>query len=97
MAGIRNGVAVQMCAEEPCATYMRCYGHALNLAASDTVKKNKILRDILDTVFEITKLLKFSPKHDASFTKLKQEIQELLDSIHCVQHVGQFMLLPSNV
>ena len=74
MAGIRNGVAVQMCAEEPRATYTHCYGHALNLAASDTVKKNKILRDVLDTVFEITKLLKFSPKRDALFTKLKQEI-----------------------
>lgn len=74
MAGIRNGVAAQMCAEEPRATYTHCYGHALNLAASDTVKKNKILCDVLDTVFEITKLLKFSPKRDALFTKLKQEI-----------------------
>ena len=74
MAGIRNGVAVQMCAEEPRAVYSHCYGHALNLAASDTVKKNKVLRDVLDTVFEITKLIKFSPKRDALFTKLKQEI-----------------------
>ena len=74
MAGIRNGVAVQMCAEEPRVMYSHCYSHALNLAASDTVKKNKILRDVLDTVFEITKLLKFSPKRDALFTKLKEEI-----------------------
>ena len=74
MAGIRNGVAVQMCAEEPCAKYTHFYGHALNLSASDTIKKNKILRDVLDTVLEITKLLKFSPKRDALFTKLKQEI-----------------------
>lgn len=73
MAGIWNAVAVQMCAEEPCAMYTHCYGHALNLPASDTVKKNKILRDVLDTVLEITKLLKFSPKR-ALFTKLKQEI-----------------------
>ena len=67
MAGIRNGVAAQMCAEEPCALYSPCYGHALNLATSDTIKKNKILRDVLDTVFEITKLLKFSPKCEAWF------------------------------
>ena len=71
MAGIRNGVAVQMCVEAVCS---HCYGHALNLAASDTVKKNKVLLDVLDTVFEITKLIKFSPKRDALFTKLKQEI-----------------------
>ena len=48
MAGIRNGVAAQMCAEEPHALYSYCYGHALNLATSDTVKKNKILCDVLD-------------------------------------------------
>ena len=47
MAGIQNGVAAQICAEEPRATYSHCYGHALNLAQSDTVKKNKILRDVL--------------------------------------------------
>ena len=74
MADIRNGVAAQICVEEPRATYSHCYGHALNLAANDTVKKNEILRNVLDTVFEITKLLKFSPKCDALFNKLKQEI-----------------------
>ena len=63
-----------MRAEEPCATYTHCYDNALNSAASDTVKQNKTLRDVLDTVLEITKLLKYSPKHDALFTKLKQEI-----------------------
>ena len=73
MAGIRNGVAAQICVEEPHAAYSHCYGHALNLAANNTVKKNKILSDVLDTVFEITKLLKFSPKRDALFNKLKQE------------------------
>ena len=74
MAGIQNGAATQICAEEPPATYSHCYGHALNLAASDTVRKNKIFCDVLDTVFEITKFLKFSPKRDTLFNKLKQEI-----------------------
>ena len=60
-----------MQAEEPRAMYTHCYGHALNLAASDTVKRNKVLLDVLDTVLE---LLKFSPKWKAHFTKLKQEI-----------------------
>ena len=35
---------------------------ALNLAAGDAMKKNKILRDTLDTTFEICKLLKYSPR-----------------------------------
>ena len=33
MAGIRNGVATQLRAEESRALYSHCYGHALNLAA----------------------------------------------------------------
>ena len=74
MAGVRNGVATQISREEPSALFSHCYGHALNLAASDTVKQNKILRDTLDTAFEISKLLKFSPRRDAQFTKLKDEI-----------------------
>ena len=74
MAGIRNGVATQIRAEEPRAIYSHCYGHALNLAACDTVKKKKILRDVLDSIFEISKLLKYSPKCSTLFAKLKQDI-----------------------
>ena len=54
--------------------YSHFHGHALNLAASSTVKKNKILCDVLDTVFEITKLMEFSPKRDAQFDTLREEI-----------------------
>ncbi len=74
MAGIRTGVATQIRAEEPRAVYSHCYGHALNLAACDSIKKNKILCDVLDSVNEISKLLKFSPQRSAKFAKLKQEI-----------------------
>ena len=62
MAGARNGVATQILHEEPRATFTHCYGHALNLAASDTVKKNKVLCNTLDTTLEISKLIKFSPR-----------------------------------
>ena len=43
MCGSRNGVATQIASEEPCAVYLHYYGHVLNLAAGDTVKKNKLL------------------------------------------------------
>ena len=74
MAGSRKGVVTQIRALEPRAMYTHCYGHALNLAVSDTVKQNKILRDVLDITFEISKLVKFSPKRDAMFTRLKEEL-----------------------
>ena len=45
-----------------------------NLAAYDIVKQSKIMKDSLDTTFEISKLLGDSPKHDSRFEKLKQEL-----------------------
>ena len=32
------------------------------------------MNDSLDTTFEISKLVEFSPKHDSTFEKLKQEL-----------------------
>ena len=93
MAGTHTGVAMQILSEESRATYTHCYGHALNLAASDTVKMNRILRDTLDTALEILKLLKYSPRQDAIFASKWILHLQHLDSIPCVQLVGLCMLL----
>ena len=69
----KSGVAIQLRSEEPHATFIHCYSHALNLADGDTVK-NSIFRDTLDTTFEISKLLRFSPRYHAIFELLKPEI-----------------------
>ena len=71
MKGAKSGVATQLLKDEPRAVYMHCYGHALNLAVGDTVKKCKVMKDSLDTTFEVSKLVKFSPKRDIQFEKLK--------------------------
>ena len=55
----RSGVAAQLSAEEPRAIYTHCYDHALNLAAGDTIKQNKLLHDSLDITSKISKLLKY--------------------------------------
>jgi len=59
MRGSRSGVAAQICSEEKRAVFTHCYGHALNLAVSNCVKKCKVCSDALDIAFEITKLIKF--------------------------------------
>ena len=64
MKGAKSGVATQLLKDEPRAVYMHCYGHALNLAVGDTVKRCKLMKDSLDTTFEVSKLVKFSPKRD---------------------------------
>ena len=74
MAGSRNGVATQLLKEEPRALFTHCYDHALNLAASEMVKKNKILCNALDITLKISKLLKFSLRRDAIFHTLKREL-----------------------
>ena len=78
MAGCRTGVATTIQQQEPRALYTHCYGHALNLAVQDSVKNNSILRDALDTVQEMTKLIKKSPKREVIFKKFKNEVS--LDS-----------------
>ena len=59
---------------EPRALYLHCYGHSLNLAVSDTLKSIKCMCDALDIALEICKLLKYSPRRDAIFHKLHQEL-----------------------
>ncbi|XP_053406304.1 zinc finger MYM-type protein 1-like [Mercenaria mercenaria] len=74
MSGAKNGVAKKISDKEQTAVYTHCYGHALNLAVGDTVKRSKIMRDALDTTYEMSKLVKFSPKRDSLFERLKQEL-----------------------
>ena len=75
MAGSKSGVAKRIKDVEPRAIFSHCYGHSLNLAVSDVFKDIPLFRDTLDTSMEITKLIKFSPKREAIFEKLKKEFQ----------------------
>lgn len=74
MSGLKSGVATRLSEEEPRAIYTHCYGHALNLACSDTIKQCTLMRDALDMTHEITKLIKNSPRRDAIFGHLKEEL-----------------------
>ena len=74
MRGLRNGVAKQIQDLEPRAIYTHCYGHSLNLAASDTVQKCKTVKAALETTHEITKLIKYSPRRGQLFDEIKDDI-----------------------
>ena len=43
--------------------------------AGDTIEKCTVLKKALDITYEMTKLIKYSPKRDAMFNKLKDELQ----------------------
>ena len=51
-------------------------GHALNLAVCTTIKQCTVCNDAIDVAFEVTKLIKFSPKRNAFFDRIKQEHAE---------------------
>lgn len=72
MSGAKSGVAKRIQDLEPRAVFTHCYGHSLNLAASDCIKSSALMRDALDTTREITKLIKYSPRRDGIFQKLKE-------------------------
>lgn len=74
MAGSNSGLAIRIQSEERKVLYTHCYGHSLNLAVCHTVKNCRVLQDTLDTTFEIGKVLKYSPKRDACFDELKQQL-----------------------
>ena len=74
MSGSKRGLAVQIQAKESRAVLTHCYGHALNLAVGDTIKQSKLCRDSMDTAFEISKLIRFSPKRNAAFDRIKVEV-----------------------
>ena len=78
MMGKKKGVSTQIKKDvQPLALCIHCYAHSLNLACSDWLKNSKVSNVVsksLSTSFEITKLVKFSPKRDSHLRKI-HEIQ----------------------
>ena len=70
----KSGVLTRIFDLEPCALYTHCYGHALNLVTRDALKGIKVMEEVLDTVYEITKPIKKSPKYDSIFKEYKDDI-----------------------
>lgn len=77
MAGCKTGVATILLQKEPQALYTHCYGHALNLAVQESVQANLILGDTLDTVEEMTKLIKKSPKQKTIWLRMILHVNHL--------------------
>ena len=71
MCGISSGVATQLSAKEPGALFTHCYGHSLDLAAGDSIKNSKIVKNVLDVTYKICKL---PPRRDSLFDKIKKDV-----------------------
>ena len=60
-SGHLRGVASHF-KEEPAALYVHCLAHSLNLCLQDASRSCSLVRDSLELVMEIVKLIKYSPK-----------------------------------
>ena len=60
LSGQVSGVAKQVTDLEYWTIYTHCYGHALNLAAQDSIEHIKLMQDTLHITLEITNNKKIS-------------------------------------
>ena len=74
MTGHRNRVVVQIKEEQKRALYTHCYAHSLNLAIGDTMKNSALLKHTIDNTFELTKLVKKSPKKDSKLKEIQNSL-----------------------
>ena len=73
MQGKRTGVATQIKNDNSAALPVHCFAHSLNLCLQDAGRKISVLRNALETVRKISKLINLSPKRSHLFNeKLKQ-------------------------
>ena len=69
MQGRRKGLATRIKAEVPAALPVHCLVHSLNLCLQDASRKILLLRDAIDLVREIAKLINLSPKQKYLFNE----------------------------
>jgi len=72
MQHCRKDVAAQIKRESPSALSVHCFAHKFNLCLQDVGKQLLFLRDALEVVREIAKLIKFLPKRASLFSPLAQ-------------------------
>ena len=82
MAGAKSGVATRFKEMNKKCLYTHCYGHALNLAVGDAVKKVSCLSDAFCAASEICKLVKKSPQRNTKLDELRERRKNSAKSVH---------------
>ena len=74
MMGKKKGIATLIKRDvQALALFTHCYAHSLNLACRDWIKNSTVVSNSMDMSYEITKLVKFSPKGDSHLRKIHEE------------------------
>ena len=81
MSGHLRGVAAQIKKEQPAALYVHCLAHSLNLCLQDAARICPHVRDSLELIMELVKLIRFSPKRYSLFQTLKSQMPPETNSL----------------
>ena len=74
MSGVRNGIQAQVKREADRALYVHCFAHSLNLCVQEVSKGIELIRNVMDFIYQLVQLIKFSPKRTTIFSRFKKEI-----------------------
>ena len=76
MCGIKKGVSNKILSENPKAFFTHCFGYAFGHALyfGDIIKNVRFLKDGMGKTYEISNLIKKSPKRDAILEKIRKDI-----------------------
>ena len=74
MSGHLLGVAAQIKSEQPAALHVHCLAHCFNLCLQDAARICHHVRDALELIIELVKLIKYSPKRSSLFQSLKSQV-----------------------
>ena len=75
MTRVRNGVTAIIKWDNPKCLLTHFYCHTLNLAVGDTVKGVPLLKETLENTYELTKLVKYSPKRQDALKNIQEELK----------------------
>ena len=74
MSGVHNGLQALMKKETNHCLYVHCFAHSLSLCVQEVAKKCELLRNGMEFISELVKLIKLSPKRLNLFETTRKEI-----------------------
>lgn len=74
MSGIKNGVQALVKAEASQALYVHCLAHNLNLCLKDVTNTCEMIRNVMDFIYNLIQLIRFSPKRLSLFDSLRKDV-----------------------
>ena len=82
MSGSKSEVATRFKEENEKCLFTYCYGHALNLAVGDAIKKALTLNETFCVAYEICKLVKKSPQQNTKLNTIREKTENEAKGIH---------------